>query len=206
MADLMTLPEAAVVLGADVVTLVHIIDVGDTVPTPPVPTDFEDIVFAPDDIERFRVELRRRRFEDFKIEYSDVYTEDTGPGARHLEFGPGWRDILCEFCDGLREFQNAGSRTRLRWGKEKFGAMRLFYDCSDEIATYIAERKGIAYGKSLRTCQECGELARLRFGHSICLTLCDRHKHLVGELDPERDGIILDVDAWSRQQREGEPG
>ncbi|ANP84461.1 hypothetical protein [Rhizobium leguminosarum] len=201
MSDLMTLREAADVLGVDVVTLVHIVDVGDTIPTPSVPKDFKDIVFAPVDIEPFRAELRRRRFEDFMIEYADVYTEDSGPGARHLEFGPGWTNILREFCDGLREFQNAGYRTRLRWGKEKFGAMRLFYDCSDEIATYIAERKGIAYGKSLRTCQECGEPARLQFGYSICLTLCDRHKHLVGEPDPARDGVILDVDAWSRQQR-----
>ncbi|NZD54178.1 hypothetical protein [Rhizobium leguminosarum] len=201
MSDLMTLREAANVLGVDVVTLVHIIDVGDTVPTPPVPQDYKDIVFAPDDIERFQSELRRRRFEAFKAEYADVYTEDTGPGARHLEFGPGWIGILREFCDGLREFQSAGYRARLRWGKEKFGALRLFADCGDEIAAYVGERRGIAYGKSLRTCQECGELARLQFGHSICLTLCDRHKHLVGEPDPERDGIILDVDAWSRKQR-----
>ncbi|MBY3363790.1 hypothetical protein [Rhizobium laguerreae] len=201
MSDLMTLREAADVLEVDVVTLVHIIDVGDTVPTPPVPQDYKDIVFAHDDIERFRVEVARRRFVDFKVQYADVYGEDEGPGARRLEFGPGWLGILKEFCDSLREFQNAGYPAKLRWGKEKFGAMRLFYDCSDEIATYIAERKGIAYGKSLRTCQECGEPARLQFGYSICLTLCDRHKHLVGQPDPERDGIILDVDVWSRQQR-----
>ncbi|MGX9991571.1 hypothetical protein ACS4RR_020810 [Rhizobium sp. Z1P35] len=201
MSDLLTLREAADVLGVDVVTLVHVIDVGDTIPTPPVPKDFKDVVFAPDDIERFQIELRRRRFEDFKTEYADVFQEDDAPGARHLEFGPGWLGILMEFCDGLREFQNAGYRARLRWGKEKFGALRLFTDCADEIAAYVGERRGIAYGKSLRTCQECGEPARLRFGHSICLTLCDRHKHLVGEPDPSRDGIILDVDAWSRQQR-----
>ncbi|NEK19946.1 hypothetical protein [Rhizobium leguminosarum] len=200
MSDVMTLREAADILGADVMTLVHIIDVGDTMPTPPVPGDFKDIVFAPGDIERFKAELRRRRFEDFKDEYADVCTEDTGPGARHLEFGPGWTAILREFCDGLRQFRDAGYKAQLRWGKEKFGALRLFTDCDDEIAAYVSERRGIAYGKSLRTCQECGELARLQFGHSICLTLCDRHKHLVGEPDPERDGIILDVDAWSRQQ------
>ncbi|NKM65346.1 hypothetical protein GFL58_30995 [Rhizobium leguminosarum bv. viciae] len=206
MADLMTLRDAADVLGVDVVTLVHIIEVGDTVPTPPVPKDYKDIVFTADDIERFKTEVSRRRFLDFKSDYADVYVHDEGPGARGLEFGPGWLGILKEFCDSLREFQNAGYRARLRWGKEKFGALRLFTDHTSELAAYIGERRGIAYGKSLRTCQECGELARLRFGHSICLTLCDRHKHLVGEPNPERDGIILDVEAWSRKQREGEPG
>lgn len=201
MADLMTLREAADIIGTDIVTLVHIIDVGDTVPTPPVPKNFEDIVFTADDIERFKTEVNRRRFLDFKSDYADVYVQDEGPGARGLEFGPGWTGILREFCDSLREFQGAGQRTRLRWGKEKFGALRLFCDCDDEIAAYVGERRGIAYGKSLRTCQECGDLARLQFGYSICLTLCDRHKHLVGEPDPSRDGIILDVDAWSRKQR-----
>ncbi|MBX5164761.1 hypothetical protein [Rhizobium sp. NZLR4b] len=160
MSDLMTLREAAVILDADVVTLVHIIEVGDIVPTPPVAKDFKDIVFARGDIERFKAELRRRRFEDFKDEYADVYTEDTGPGARRLEFGPGWTDILREFCDGLRQFQDAGYKARLRWGKEKFGALRLFTNCADEIAAYVGERRGIAYGKSLQTCQECGDLAR----------------------------------------------
>jgi hypothetical protein len=153
MSDLMTLREAADVLGADVVTVAHIVDVGDIVPDGGTKKNFREVRISAGDIELFKVELRRRRFEDFKIEYADVYQRDEGPGARHLEFGPGWTTILTEFCDGLREFQSAGYRARLRWGKEKFGAMRLFYDCSDEIATYIAERKGIAYGKSLRSCQ-----------------------------------------------------
>ncbi|UWU29212.1 hypothetical protein N2600_04375 [Rhizobium sp. WSM1274] len=206
MADVISIREAASVLDTDVMLIAHIVDVGDVLPTPPVSKDFKDIVFTADDIERFKTEVNRRRFLDFKSDYADVYVQDEGPGARGLEFGPGWTGILREFCDSLREFQNAGYRARLRWGKEKFGALRLFTDCDNEIAAYVGERRGIAYGKSLRTCQECGELARLQFGCSICLTLCDRHKHLVGELDPERDGIILDVEAWSRKQREGEPG
>ncbi|NTI03106.1 hypothetical protein G6K88_13865 [Agrobacterium rhizogenes] len=195
---------AAEILSVDVLFLTHIIDVGDILPTQPVPKDFREIVFTIDDIERFRPEIARRRFLDFKAEYTDVFRSDEGPGARGLEFGPGWTGILREFCDSLREFQTAGYRARLRWGKEKFGALRLFTDHVDELVAYVAERRGIAHGKSLRTCQECGEPAQLRFGHSICLTLCDRHRHLVGEPDPARDGIILDVNAWSREQREQE--
>ncbi len=201
---------AAKLIGCEPASLAYWIDVGDILPTPDLATwsthdgkiyrDYKLLELTLEDIERYKIEMRRRSFADFKNEYADVYTPDVGPQPRGLEFGPGWENILREFCDGLREFQSAGYRASLRWGKEKCGALKLFTDHADEIAAYVSEQRGKAYGRSLGTCQECGAPARLRWGDAICQTLCDRHKHIVGEPDPDKDGIILDVSAWTREQ------
>ncbi|TAV14749.1 hypothetical protein [Rhizobium ruizarguesonis] len=200
MTDLISLRDAAEILGVDVLFLTHIIDVGDVLPTPPVPKDYRDIVFTADDIERFRPEIDRRRFTDFKMQYVDVYQQDEGRGAGGLEFGPGWEGLLRNYADGLRALNAAGGRSQLRWGKEKFGALHLYSDYLLSTESEVINLHREAYRSSLQTCQECGSPARLRFGYSVCLTLCDRHAHLVGEPDPARDGIILDVSAWNREQ------
>ncbi|TCA41728.1 hypothetical protein E0J16_34125 [Rhizobium pisi] len=199
MSDLISLKEAAEILGVDILFLTHVIDVGDVLPSLPVPKDFREIVFTTDDIERFRLEVARRRFTNFKADYSDVYQQDERPGARGLEFGPGWEGLLRDYADGLRALNAAGGRSRLGWGKEKFGALHLYSDYLLATESAVINLHREAYRASLQTCQECGAAARLRFGHSVCLTLCDRHKHLVGEPDPARDGIILDVSAWTRE-------
>lgn len=202
MSDLISLKDAAEILGVDVLFLAHIIDVGDILPTQSVPKDYRDIVFAVGDIERFRPEIARRRFLDFKSEYADVYQQDEGRGARGLEFGPGWIGLLTTYADGLRALNDQwnNKHAQLRWGKEKFGAVHLYSDYLLATESAVINLHREAYRASLRTCQECGAAARLRCGHSVCLTLCDRHKHLVGEPDPDRDGIILDVSAWTRDQ------
>lgn len=183
----------------------HIIDVGDIRPHTVV-ADFHDkplaeviegLRFSDADVEVFRQEFRRRRHEDFKIAYADVYVPDEGPGARGLEFGPGWIGIVMKYCDQLRAFERDHFVVSLRWGKEKFGALRLFTrDDPSTLTTlqryWLSRVRERARRLSLRTCQECGQPGRLRLG-AHAATLCDRHKHLVGVLRPD-DGIILDPD------------
>ncbi|MBY5684866.1 hypothetical protein HFO32_22340 [Rhizobium leguminosarum] len=142
----------------------------------------------------------RWRHEDFKVQYADVYVPDEVPGARGLEFGPGWIGIVGEYCEQLRAIERDYFVETLVWGKEKFGALRLFtrserYTLTTLQSYWLARLDEWARRKSLRTCQECGQPGRLRWG-SHAATLCDQHKHLVGKLRAE-DGIILDPD---RQQ------
>ncbi|KAB1086191.1 hypothetical protein F4V91_06925 [Neorhizobium galegae] len=183
----------------------HILDVGDVRPHTII-EDYQnqklsDVIdslrFSENDVDAFREEFRRRRHEQFKTEYADVYVPDEGPGARGLEFGPGWIGIVEQFCDQLRGLERHHFVVALAWGKEKFGALRLF--TRDHLPTlttlqaYLLSRlRERARRQSLRTCQECGLPGRLRWGVHAA-TLCDRHKHLVGTLRPE-DGIILDPD------------
>lgn len=186
-------------------SLWHIIDVGDIRPhsiiddyyAKRLPEVIDSLRFSESDVETFRQEFRRRRHEDFMAEYSDVYKPDHGPAARGLEFGPGWIGIVSDFCDQLRLWQADGWSIRLRWAKEKFGSLRLFTDVNHVTVTPlqsygIALMREVARRKSLMTCQECGQPGRLRLG-AHAATLCDRHKHLVGEPRAE-DGIILDPD------------
>ncbi|WP_086156013.1 hypothetical protein [Rhizobium sp. Kim5] len=189
---------AASILGVDVVTLVDIVNVGDikptvsatprSLPSGEVWKNWREIRLSQNDIERFRVEIRRRRFVDFKAEYADVFQPDTAPGTRGLEFKPGWTGILTIYADGLRSLGKQGLVCRLRWGKEKFGALRLYSDYILAAEPEVIKLHRQAYHSSLQTCQECGEPGRLRSGYSVCLTLCERHKHVVGNIDPERDG------------------
>ena len=135
--------------------------------------------------------------DEFKAEYADVYFPDEGPHARGLAFGPGWLGIVAEYCDQLRSFERDHFVDALVWGKEKFGSLRL-YTRSDIAALttlqvyWLARIKERARRKSLKTCQECGQPGRLRWG-SHAATLCNQHAYLVGELRPE-DGLILDPD------------
>lgn len=152
----------------------------------------DSLRFSEADAETFRQEIRRRRHEDFKREYADVYMPDEGPGARGLEIGPGWIGIVSELCDQLRSWN-----THLRWGKEKFGALRLFTDAFHATSTplqayWLSRLRERARRQSLRTCQECGQPGRLRLG-AHAATLCDPHTHLVGEPRAE-DGVIPDPD------------
>ncbi|WP_157884572.1 hypothetical protein [Neorhizobium galegae] len=213
MTELLTVHEAAERLGTDVMTLVEIVNVGDIVPAiSPKPRvlsggevwkNWREIRLSEDDIALFKAEISRRRFEDFKADYSDIYTPDSRPGGRGLEFGPGWTNILKTYADGLRSLVIEGKQAAwLRWGKEKFGALRLFSDYILSVERQVIDLHREAHRSSLVTCQECGEPARLRFGYGVCLTLCERHKHIVGEPDPSRDGIILDLDAWTLKESE----
>ncbi|MGO7353845.1 hypothetical protein ACCS66_03815 [Rhizobium ruizarguesonis] len=212
--DTYGLRAAAELIGIMPSTLAYIVSVGDVLPERGVRTsttyegtvwnDLTKFVFTDNDIERYKAEMDRRNFVDFKAEYADVYQPDSGPNARGLEFGPGWTGILREFCDHLRDYNDIGRTCKLRWGKEKFGALKLFCDYDDSIQRYVEHAKGVAYGRSLGTCQECAAPGRLRYGDMICLTLCDRHAHLAEPLDMERDGKVLDVTAWTRSQRRTE--
>lgn len=200
-----TMKEFAQLLQTSEHTLWHIIDVGDIRPHE-IMDDYRDrslsevldsLRFSDVDVEPFKTELRRRRHEDFKIEYADVYVPDVGPGARGLEIGPGWIGIVQDYCDQLRALEAYHFVDALRWCKEKFGALRIFSGsdarCLTPLQTYWLTRfSERARRKSLRTCQECGQPGRLRLG-AHAATLCEKHKHLVGTPRAE-DGIILDPD------------
>lgn len=210
MPDLLTCHEAAKALKIDLLYLVDILAIGDIHATAPdglhgaeVWSRNEEIRLSQTDIELIKAELRRRSFVDFKTEYADILSLDPRPRGRGLEFGPGWIGILQTYADGLRALVIDGRQAaKLRWGKEKFGALRLFSDYTLAVEKEVINLHRDAYRTSLVTCQECGVPARLRFGHSVCLALCQRHSHIVGEPDPSRDGVILDLDAWALQESE----
>lgn len=200
-----TMREFAQLLQTSEHTLWHIIDVSDIRPHE-IMYDYRDrsltevldsLRFSDADVEIFRLELRRRRHDDFKTAYADVYVPDVGPGARGLEIGPGWIGIIEDYCDQLRALETYHFVAALRWAKEKFGALRVFSGSDIRTLTplqtyWLTRLSERARRQSLRTCQECGQTGRLRLG-AHAATLCDRHKHLVGAPRPE-DGIILDPD------------
>lgn len=186
-------------------SLWHIIDVGDILPyaiiddyrNKRLPEVIDSLQFSESDVEIFRNEFRRRRHEEFNVQYSDVLKPDEGLGTRGLEFGPGWIGLVSEYCDQLRLLNADGWSVKLRWGKEKFGSLRLFTDAYNITSTplqyyWMSRLRERVRRQSLRTCQECGAPGRLRLGFHAA-TLCDRHKHLVGEPRAE-DGVILDPD------------
>jgi len=200
-----SLREFAEQLGVKEHSVWHIIDVGDIRPHEIIDDfqskSFDEVIdslrFSEADVETCKEEIRRRLHEDFKAVYADVYVPDEGPAARGLEFGPGWIGIVSDFCDQLRKFEADHFVVAFRWGKEKFGALRLFTrDDLSSLTTlqryWLSRLRERARRQSLRTCQECGQPARLRLG-AHAATLCDRHAHLIGEPRAE-DGFILDPD------------
>lgn len=200
---LYTFLEFAMLLNVREHSIWHIIDVGDIRPHSIIddyqdkrlPDVIDSLRFSESDVELFKQEFRRRRHDDFKIAYADVYVPDVGPGARGLEFGPGWIGIVQDYCDQLRALESYHFIDSLRWAKEKFGALRIFSGsdtrCLTPLQTYWLSRlRERARRQSLRTCQECCQPGRLRLGVHAA-TLCEKHKHLVGT-PRSGDGVILD--------------
>ncbi|MDX0503349.1 hypothetical protein GOC80_11995 [Sinorhizobium medicae] len=200
-----SLGEFAELIGVKEHVIWHIIDVGDIRPHAIV-ADYQQkslaevidsLRFSESDVDVFKQEIRRRRHEDFKVQYADVYVPDEGPAARGLEIGPGWIGIVADCCDQLRKFEVNHFVVSLVWAKEKFGTLRLFTrDDPSTLTTlqryWLSRLRERARRQSLRTCQECGHPGRLRLG-AHAATLCERHKHLVGDLRAD-DGVILDPD------------
>lgn len=60
--------------------------------------------------------------------------------------------------------------------KEKFGALRFYYDGGDE---YIAGLAAMAESMSEVTCEECGSRGKIRTGGWV-RTLCDKHAEEMG--------------------------
>ncbi|TAW15092.1 hypothetical protein ELI25_04125 [Rhizobium ruizarguesonis] len=200
-----SLREFAHQLGVKEHSVWHIIDVGDIRPHAIIADfrrkSFNEVVdslrFSDSDIETFQQEIRRRRHEDFMVEYADVFVPDLGPGTRGLEIGPGWIGIVADYCDQLRALEAYHFVAALRWAKEKFGALRIYSGSDGRTLTplqsyWLSRLRERARRQSLRTCQECGQPGRLRLG-AHAATLCDGHQHLVGEPRAE-DGVILDPD------------
>ncbi|WP_322886498.1 hypothetical protein U8C31_18190 [Sinorhizobium medicae] len=210
---LYTLAEFSELVGGRSDLICRILDAGDIRPHniepdhifKPFSVVINSLRFSDDDIEPFKAEIRRRKFEDFKVAYADVYAPDQVPGARGLEVNPGWTGILENYCNQLREWRADGWSIKLRWAKEKFGSIRIFSNIDHRTMTplqafRLSRLDEWARRRSLQTCQECGRPGRLRWG-SHAATLCDRHKHLVGELRAE-DGVILDPDR-QKMDKEG---
>lgn len=205
MTDLVDIKAAAKLLETSVLRLVHVIDVGDLVPSVMPNVGARDDVllrpsvsairFSQDDLDRFRAEVRRRDLIDFKAAYADVLEPWDGPGSRDLEVPPGWIGLLEDYCDQLRTLRSGDQPVKLRWGKEKFGYL-ILYCTDDHLASTRLQTHWLdilderTRRLSLRTCQECGQPGRLRWG-AHAATLCEQHKHIVGGLRAE-DGVILD--------------
>lgn len=180
MIDLLTCRETAKLLNIDLLNLVDILSVGDIHPSSPdgmvgaeVWERHKEIRLSRSDIEMIKAELHRRSFADFKAEYADVYKPDPRPGYGGLAFGPGWEGPLRRYADGIRDLARQGKPAWLKEGKEKFGSLRLYSDHMLSAEQEVIQLHRDALQASLITCQECGSHGRLRFGYSICLTLCE---------------------------------
>ena len=96
---------------------------------------------------------------------------------RGFEHDDGWFDILWRLCEDLEPLvaqfeQETGSQFEVLQVKEKFGGLRFYLNCRENVA--IQERIGIAADESFRTCEVCGQPGKLREDRWI-KTLCDEH-------------------------------
>ncbi len=105
--NIIGLRAAAELIGCLPASLAYWIDVGDVLPTPDIATwathdgkiyrDFKKLELTLEDIERYKIEMRRRSFTDFKTEYADVYQPDDGPGREAWNSGRAGRVSCASF-------------------------------------------------------------------------------------------------------------
>jgi hypothetical protein len=91
----------------------------------------------------------------------------------------GWFHLVWALCEGLEplvaEYEKETSQSfEVLQVKEKFGGLRFYVNGG---STAIWDRIAAAEAESLRTCEQCGKLGRLR-PNPYLRTLCDEHASL----------------------------
>ncbi|AYM66192.1 hypothetical protein G6L68_25240 [Agrobacterium fabrum] len=189
--ELLSLEEAAKLIEVDKLHLMHIIDVGDVVPALVILHDGTvwhekaEFGFTSADIIRFQEERDRRRFKHVHEQFGYVV-----PATAKFECGPGWETVIRRLADKLGAFPGP---PKLVGGKEKFGSFQSRIVAhspkhDERIDDLVREARKL----SLTLCDECGAPGRLRMGHSIAKTTCDRHAFLAEPLRDD-DGLIVDL-------------
>jgi RNase P subunit RPR2 len=126
-------------------------------------------------------------------QFTSMFRQMTlSPAASCMSFGvecsSGWFDIIYELCDDITT-EISKYRTEFVFEaaqvKEKYGSMRFYYDfyCKaesiseeyDQCRSRISELVQAAEDKTYITCEECGEVGRIRDDIGWYRSLCDTH-------------------------------
>ncbi|ANL12009.1 MULTISPECIES: hypothetical protein [unclassified Rhizobium] len=188
--NLISIEEAAKLLGIDKLHLRRLVDVANVVPSVIRLHDGElwhedtQILFSESDLASFASEILRQRFTALKVAHSPVIAPDAS-----FAFSAGWTGLLDEMAADLVRLDGSA---RIMGGKEKLGSMIVFIDRDPAKTKAVSALKEDYRRRSLDVCDECGAPGRLRMGVSIAKTTCDRHAHLAAPFR-EDDGEIVDL-------------
>lgn len=81
---------------------------------------------------------------------------------------PGWENLICSMLEDLFQL---GWDGRLLQIKEKFGALRVYLDKSNDV---LNARVLQAESESYKSCRDCGEPGKLR-SEGWLKVVCDQH-------------------------------
>lgn len=117
----------------------------------------------------------RVRLADLPLRYPALFPK--GPLTWGFEHGEGWTDLVAELCQNIdaRLRQDPGARFRVKQVKEKFGALRFYYelhDASDVTRRAIRGLVDAACAESESICERCGRLATLTQRNGWLSTQC----------------------------------
>lgn len=100
--------------------------------------------------------------------------------------GTGWFDDIDEWCPGWTKIIEAaairvqhiidthpGCTCEVQQFKEKFGSIRLYMTCSQDVNTLIYDVVRDLEILSMHTCMNCGAEAEIRDDWSYIVCLCD---------------------------------
>jgi hypothetical protein len=103
-----------------------------------------------------------------------------------FECGDGWYQILDSLCGQIQHYSDWNNDNRAKGYqqykevpqvvavqvKEKFGGLRFYYNGGDDTIHGMVR---MAESWAAHTCEECGNLGKMRHGGWI-RTLCDKHE------------------------------
>ena len=95
-----------------------------------------------------------------------------------LECGDGWHKLIDEMCGHLVELAILqGSWPLFVQIKEKFGGLRCYADNTTALQSIVID---YYESRSYHTCEQCGEMGKVRNSKHWVSTLCDKHAHELG--------------------------
>lgn len=111
-----------------------------------------------------------------------------------IKVGRGWSAIIL---DAVVMASALGAWTLTR-ATRVHGALHLSHTgrvyLTDKELDNLEGWRQVARLRSYYTCEVCGRPGRLRIGKTRARVFCGGHAHLVGELWPEHDGKIFELD------------
>lgn len=119
-----------------------------------------------------RVREERQRYIESKTAMREelsarfpTFFGDAGP----MDFDPGWRKLMIELAERCIA---AEPDSKFRWGKEKFGTLRIHVYGTDSLLSGIV---GEIEGRSGHTCERCGEPGHKDQYGMLVATRCLEH-------------------------------
>lgn len=111
------------------------------------------------------------------LEFEGKFPVLLSENCREFGFDEGWNDLVLNTLQKLNDLMvESGCRIRVDQVKEKFGALRVYHECDDQVRDQVWEIIALAEKESEKICEICGKPGELKTDQHWWITVCKEHE------------------------------